>query len=68
LIVNKQAGQWGTEYHPDRDLARIPLREGTTAPPVERFTVLLAPQGGQGGGELALMWGTKRLTVPVAAK
>jgi hypothetical protein len=68
LIVNKQAGQWGTEYHPDRDLARIPLREGTTAPPVERFTVLLEPQGGQGGAELALMWGTKRLTVPVAAK
>jgi hypothetical protein len=26
LIVNKQIGQWGTEYHPDQDLGRIPMK------------------------------------------
>jgi hypothetical protein len=67
LIVNKQAGQWGTEYHPDRDLARIPLRESTAAAPAERFTVAIEPQGAQ-AGLLTLTWGTKQLSVPVTAK
>jgi prepilin-type processing-associated H-X9-DG protein len=63
LIVNKQAGQWGTEYHADRDLARIPLRESTAATPAERFTIALDPQAG-----LAMTWGTKQLSVPVSAR
>jgi hypothetical protein len=67
LIVNKQAGQWGTDYHPDRDLARIPLREGTAPAPAERFTVAIEPQNGQ-AGLLTLTWGTKQLSVPVTAK
>jgi hypothetical protein len=67
LIVNKQAGQWGTEYHPDRDLVRIPLRESTVSAPVERFTVVLEPQG-EHAGLLMLTWGTKQLRVPVTAK
>ena len=67
LIVNKQAGQWGTEYHPDRDLARIPLRDGVLAAPVERFTIALTPTDAT-GGTLVLSWGTKQLSVPVSAK
>ncbi|MFL5607859.1 MAG: DUF2911 domain-containing protein [Gemmatimonadaceae bacterium] len=67
LIVNRQAGQWGTEYHPDRDLARIPLRESAAAAPVERFTVAIEPQSAQ-AGLLTLTWGTKQLSVPVTAK
>lgn len=63
LIVNKQAGQWGTEYHPDRDLARIPLRETTAATPAERFTVELDPQAG-----LVMTWGTKQLSAPIGAR
>ena len=27
LIVSKQTGQWGTEYHEDRDLGRTPMHE-----------------------------------------
>jgi hypothetical protein len=63
LIVNKQAGQWGTDYHADRDLARIPLRESTVATPVERFTIGLDPQAG-----LVMTWGTKQLSVPIGAR
>jgi hypothetical protein len=63
LIVNKQYGQWGTEYHPDRDLARVPLRESTIAAPVERFTIVLDPQG-----TLDMTWGTKQLSVPIGAR
>lgn len=63
LIVNRQAGQWGTEYHPERDLARIPLRESTVSTPVERFTIAFDPQGA-----LVMTWGTKQLSVPVSAR
>ena len=66
LVINRQAGQWGTEYHPDRDLVRVALRETNGAPSQERFTVVLEPQG-TGAASLVLGWGTKRLTVPVTA-
>lgn len=62
LIVNRQAGQWGTEYHPERDLARIPLRESTLSTPVERFTMAFEQ------GALVMTWGTKQLGVPVSAR
>jgi prepilin-type processing-associated H-X9-DG protein len=63
LIVNKQAGQWGTEYHADRDLVRVPLRETTAASMAERFTIALDPPG-----TLSLTWGTKQLSVPIGAR
>jgi hypothetical protein len=63
LIINRQAGQWGTEYHPERDLARVPLRESSVAAPVERFTIVLDPRGA-----LNMTWGTKQLSVPVSAR
>ena len=39
LIVNRQTGQWGTEYDPARDLARIPMERRTLSTPVERFEI-----------------------------
>jgi hypothetical protein len=63
LIINRQAGQWGTEYHPERDLARVPLRESRVATPVERFTIVLDPQGA-----LNMTWGTTQLSVPISAR
>jgi prepilin-type processing-associated H-X9-DG protein len=62
LIVNRQSGQWGTEYHPDRDLVRVPLRETNVSVPVERFTILLQPN------QLVLAWGTRQLSVPIGAR
>jgi DUF2911 family protein len=67
LVVNRQFGQWGTVYDSKRDLVRVPLRESSVAPPVERFTIALAPQAGA-GGLLTFTWGAKQLSVPVAAK
>jgi hypothetical protein len=63
LIVNKQAGQWGTEYHADRDLVRVPLRASDVTVPVERFTIVLEPRG-----MLTMGWGTKQLSVPISAR
>jgi hypothetical protein len=67
LVVNRQFGQWGTVYDKSRDLVRVPLRESTVSAPVERFAIDVAPQGA-GGATLDFTWGTKRLSVPIAAK
>jgi hypothetical protein len=63
LIVNRQTGQWGTQYDPARDLARIPMRVSALRSPVETFTVKLEP--GAGGATLALEWERTRAFVPV---
>lgn len=66
LVVNKQHGQWGTEYHPDQDLVRVPLRESAVSSSVERFTIGLDPPGN--ATVLTLTWGGKQLSVPITAK
>jgi hypothetical protein len=62
LIINKQTGQWGTVYNADQDLVRVPLTERATRASVERFTMSIEPSNG--GGVIAMQWGTKRLEVP----
>ena len=67
LVVNRQTGQWGTEYDAGQDLARIPMRVGAPRSPVEQFTITLTP-GQNGRGELALAWENTRASVPVELK
>jgi hypothetical protein len=66
LVISKQTGQWGTEYHEDRDLARVPLTVGSVAPPLERFTITVAPAGA--GGTIQLAWDTTRAQVPFTVR
>jgi hypothetical protein len=63
LIVNRQTGQWGTQYEPARDFARIPMRVSRLATPVEQFTMALE-RGRAGAGTLALSWENTRAWVP----
>lgn len=62
LIINKQTGQWGTEYKPEMDLARIPMTTKKIANPLERFVITIDPQGN--GGVLKLSWDTMEMAVP----
>jgi Protein of unknown function (DUF2911) len=64
LIVNKQTGQWGTEYHPSFDLGKASLDTRTVTTPVEKFTISIAP-GDARHGTLVLEWGTFRWTAPI---
>lgn len=64
LIVNRQTGQWGTEYNATRDLVRIPMRSERLRQPVEQFTIKLE-RGANGVGTMALEWESTRATVPV---
>ena len=63
LIINKQVGQWGTEYKSDQDLVRVPLQMTTLAQPVDRFTILVDPAGAN-AGVLRLRWDNTELSVP----
>lgn len=55
LIVNKQAGQWGTKYDESQDLARIDLKKNAASTPVDQFTISVEQNDGS-GGMLKLAW------------
>jgi hypothetical protein len=65
--VNKQIGQWGTEYDQSQDLVRIDMQESKTSAPVEQFTISWNKTGAD-KADLVLEWENTRLTVPVMAK
>ena len=56
LAINKQTGQWGTEYKPEEDLARIDLKVATLPQSVEQFVIKIEPT--RGGGILQLQGDT----------
>jgi hypothetical protein len=66
LIINKQTGQWGLEYHQDQDLARVPMTKSEIVVPVEQFTISLE-QDSNDSADLMLEWEKTRLTVLVKA-
>jgi len=63
LVINKQTGQWGTEYHEDQDLVRIDMKVEALAAAVEQFTIKLVPAGGT--AVLRLEWEKTAAVVPV---
>jgi hypothetical protein len=64
LIINKQTGQWGTEYAQAQDLARVPLKKGATSAPVEQLTISI-DKNPAGGGVLKIAWESTELTAPI---
>lgn len=64
LIVNKQFGQWGTEYDGKLDVGTSRLFVDTTTSPVEKFTVFIVAEGTQKGA-LVMEWGTFRWSAPL---
>lgn len=63
LIISRQTGQWGTEYHPDMDLARVEMDAEALEVPVESFRIVLYPRGPDEGTVL-LEWAGTRASVP----
>ncbi|MBC8097660.1 MAG: DUF2911 domain-containing protein [Akkermansiaceae bacterium] len=63
LIINKQVGQWGTQYDEKQDLARIDLKKDTLEKPVEQFTMAIE-RNPDGGGLLKMMWENTQFSVP----
>lgn len=63
LIVNKQTGQWGLEYHQDRDLGRVPMDMSKPAAPIDVFKISLLP-----AGKLQMEWENTIASVPFTVK
>ncbi|MBC7789989.1 MAG: DUF2911 domain-containing protein [Anaerolineae bacterium] len=67
LIISKQTGQWGTEYHEGMDLARIPMGTCKLNTPVEQFEISIVAAGAD-RGVIKLMWETTQYSVPFRVK
>jgi hypothetical protein len=66
LVINRQAGQWGTEYHPERDLVRVPMRTATVPARQEHFSIGIEESAR--ASELRIAWDTFVWSVPIVAK
>jgi hypothetical protein len=66
LILNKQTGQWGTEYHVEQDLARVDAKVETLTTPVEQLVIAFEPAAAP--TTLTITWDKTRVSVPVSKK
>src|SRR5712664_2485690 len=66
LIINKQTGQWGTEYHAEQDLVRVDAKVETLAAPLEQLVIGFEPAAA--GATLTITWDKTKVSVPVAKK
>ncbi len=68
LIFNAQSGQWGTEYHRERDVIRVPMsvRRGVH-PAEELFSIAVSQSQNSDGGVVRLLWADTEWTLPFAS-
>jgi len=55
LIINKQIGQWGTQYDEKQDLARIDLKKDALEKTADQLTIAISKTP-PSGGVLKIMW------------
>jgi len=67
LIINKQTGEWGTDYDEKQDLARVDMKVANNAAPTETFTISLDKTGGS-SATLKLDWANTTASVNVSEK
>ena len=67
MIINKQTGQWGTEYDPRQDFARINIENKQLNAPVEKLTFTLE-QRTDSTGRLRIEWEKTSLLIPITLK
>jgi hypothetical protein len=67
LIVNKQVGQWGTQYNAANDVGRVQMEMKDVSPEVENLTITVRPAG-QGRGAIDIAWGDKVATAPFTVR
>lgn len=67
LIINKQTGQWGLEYHKEQDLGRVPMDMSKPAAPIDVFKIALSSEGAN-RGKLQMEWENTIASVPFTVK
>jgi hypothetical protein len=67
LIVNKETGQWGTDYKQPSDLGRVPMTARTLADTRDALSITLEPAAATAtpaGGTIRITWGKSEFSVP----
>jgi Protein of unknown function (DUF2911) len=64
LIVNRETGQWGTEYDSSHDLGMARMTTAALTTPVEKFTISITSSS-KVRGALTMEWGPFRWTAPI---
>ena len=64
IIINKQTGQWGTEYSEAQDLARIVAKTSKLPQPVDQFTISLEKRG-PNAANMKLAWENTSVAVDI---
>ena len=64
IIINKQTGQWGTNYDEKQDLGRTKVKAGKTSSTVEHFTISFDKANGK-KTNMNLEWENTKVSVPV---
>lgn len=67
LILNKQTGQWGLEYHQNQDMARIPMKSSTLASPQEKMSITFENTSGN-STEMHIKWENTDQSVTITAQ
>lgn len=67
LVLNKQVGQWGTEYSPAQDIGRVEMKTETLPAPVEQLTISIDKGPGGKGGVLVIQWDTTKASLSFSA-
>lgn len=67
LIINKQTGQWGTQYDESQDLARVDMKKTALPQSVEQFTISFDKKS-ENMADLNLDWENTRVSVAVKAE
>jgi hypothetical protein len=65
--VNRQTGQWGTEYNRAQDLGKAPMKADSVDTPVEKFTISIEGRDAR-HGTLTMAWGSFRWTAPIVVQ
>src|ERR1051325_8286731 len=64
LIINKQTGQWGTNYDKKQDFARVDMQKSELSAPVEQFTISFDKKG-EDTADLVMKWEKTSVSIPV---
>ena len=67
LIVNKQVGQWGTQYDESQDLARIDLKKDTLDKTADQLAISVS-KNKEGGGILKIGWENTQYSVAITTQ
>jgi len=67
LIISMETGQWGTEYHADRDLVRVNMDVKSLPSPQEKMSISFENTVGK-RTDMHIKWETTDVSVPIIVR